>query len=171
MVVKAMEGFNMYIKAFTKDLKCRCFQYEVGKTYATDKEIKLCGHGFHFCDNLDDVLLYYNAYSRYCEVIPGKHIIKGDNKYVSSSITIVRELTFAELIDLDTTGKWCYYYAKQIPGADIEFLQAKVIEKDNDGKWCYYYAFCIPGADIELLQAVAIKKDSFYRKPIYVNKK
>jgi len=158
----------MYIKAFTEDLKCRGFQYEIGKTYTTDKEIKLCGYGFHFCDDLCDTLIFYNAYSRYCEIIPDKHTLKDENKYVTNSITIVRELTLAELIDLDTTGEWCYNYASIIgvSMSDKKLLQDAVIKKDKTGKWCYNYACWVNGADQELLEAIAIEKDKIYNKKI-----
>lgn len=49
-----MKGY----KGFDKDLKCRDFQYEIGKTYETD-EAKLCEKGFHFCEAPFDVLNYY----------------------------------------------------------------------------------------------------------------
>lgn len=55
-------------KGFDKDLKCRGFQYEIGKTYE-EPEAKLCKKGFHACEYPLDVLIYYDAReSRYCEV-------------------------------------------------------------------------------------------------------
>lgn len=36
-------------KAFDKNMKCRGFQYEVGKEYEMDGEIKCCNRGFHAC--------------------------------------------------------------------------------------------------------------------------
>ena len=36
-------------KAFDKNLQCRGFQYEVGKTYETD-EADICSTGFHACE-------------------------------------------------------------------------------------------------------------------------
>lgn len=56
-------------KGFDKDLKCRDFQYEIGKEYE-EKEAMLCNRGFHACEHPLDVLGYYTAAdgSRYCEV-------------------------------------------------------------------------------------------------------
>ena len=55
-------------KGFTKDLKCRDFQYEIGKTY-TEETADLCHAGFHACENPLDTLRYYApGSSRYCEV-------------------------------------------------------------------------------------------------------
>ena len=59
--MKAYKGFN-------QELKCRDFQYEVGKEYEESKT-ELCGCGFHACQNPLDVFNYYPpATSRYCEV-------------------------------------------------------------------------------------------------------
>jgi hypothetical protein len=41
-------------KAFNKDLTCRGFQYEIGKTYEMDGEIEICRRGFHFCESISD---------------------------------------------------------------------------------------------------------------------
>ena len=55
-------------KGFDKDLKCREFQYEVGKEYE-EENAALCKKGFHACENPLDTLRYYRpGDSRYCEV-------------------------------------------------------------------------------------------------------
>lgn len=56
-------------KGFDKDLKCRDFQYEIGKTYE-EPTADLCKSGFHACERPLDVFNYYAPakMSRYCEV-------------------------------------------------------------------------------------------------------
>ena len=59
--MKAYKGFDKY-------LKCREFQYEVGKEYE-EGSAKLCKKGFHACENPLDTFRYYGPTdSRYCEV-------------------------------------------------------------------------------------------------------
>ena len=93
----------MYIKGFDKDLKCRGFQFEIGKEYKidTDKELKLCSDTvFHFCDNLQNVHQFYdcsNADNRFCEIEVIGEIIKDDVKMGSNHIKVVREILGEEL--------------------------------------------------------------------------
>ena len=59
--MKAYKGFN-------KDMTCRGFQFEEGKTYEEEKA-ELCSKGFHACLAPIDVLNYYSpASSVYHEV-------------------------------------------------------------------------------------------------------
>jgi len=94
-------------KVFDKDLKCRDFQYEVGKTYEHKGIIGLCETGFHACLNPIDCFNYYefNPNNRMCEVkLLGKKI-HGEDKSVCSKIRIVKELTWLECLELVNSGK------------------------------------------------------------------
>ena len=46
-------------KATDKDMKCRGFQYEIGKTAEVDGDAKLCERGLHACEMPLDVLRHY----------------------------------------------------------------------------------------------------------------
>ena len=87
-------------KGFDEELKCRGFQYEVGKIYFEERA-ECCKQGFHFCERLTDVFTYYPiSFSRFCEVqASGRLDIKGD-KIAATEIEIIRELTLEEIIEI-----------------------------------------------------------------------
>ena len=88
-------------KGFDKDLKCRDFQYEIGKEYE-EKEAIACEKGFHACTNPLNVFQYYPPCyeNRYCEVEQdGKFSENGDDsKVASTKIKIGNEISLEELI-------------------------------------------------------------------------
>ena len=88
-------------KAFNKNMQCRNFQYEVGKEYEMDGEIKCCNRGFHACKSPMEVWDHYDMLnSRYAEVEQsGKIDEEGDStKVCSSHIKIKAELKLADII-------------------------------------------------------------------------
>ena len=90
-------------KGFDKKLKCRDFQYEIGKEYEMDGEIKVCSRGFHACESPFDVFDHYTMIdSRFCEVEQDGNISKEDRgtKICSSKIKIKAELKLADMINL-----------------------------------------------------------------------
>ena len=94
---KTIRGF----KGFDKDLKCRGFQYEIGKDYEQEGEVKCCERGFHFCENPFDVFRYYSpSDSRYCEVEGDGNADKAndDSKVATSHIHISAEIGLNGLI-------------------------------------------------------------------------
>lgn len=96
-------------KVFNPDWTCRGFQYEVGKTFKYDGTIGLCNAGFHFCQKLSDCFTYYkfNPNNKVAEVEAVGNVKTNGNKLVTDEITIVRELTWYEVLDLVNTGKGC----------------------------------------------------------------
>ena len=96
-----MEEKIVAYKGFDENLRCRGFQYEIGKEYEQKDEIKCCSKGFHACTNPFDVLNYYDANSknRFCEV-EQSGTIKTDNsdtKQASSKIKIKAEIGMSGL--------------------------------------------------------------------------
>jgi hypothetical protein len=90
--MKTIKGY----KGFDKDMKCRGFQYEVGKEYKHDGEVKACESGFHFCENPLDVFGYYDpSVSRYAEVVGEGKTDKdnNDSKVSCSSLKIGAEIS------------------------------------------------------------------------------
>ena len=88
-------------KAFDKNMQCRDFQYEVGKEYEMDGEIKCCNRGFHACKSPMEVWDYYDILnSRYAEVEQSGKIDEEENstKVCSSHIKIKAELKLADII-------------------------------------------------------------------------
>ena len=89
------------IKGFNRDLTCRGFQFEVGKTYSHNGQVKACASGFHACTDPRDVFGYYApGTSRFCEVIlSGAVSTDGDDSKVAAEvIEIVRELTVSDVV-------------------------------------------------------------------------
>ena len=90
-------------KGFDKNMQCRGFQYEVGKEYEMDGEIKCCNRGFHACKSPMEVWDYYDMLnSRYAEVEQSGKVEKEENstKVCSSHIKIKAELKLADIINI-----------------------------------------------------------------------
>ena len=110
-------------KGFDKELKCRDYQYEVGKEFEEKGKIKACSNGFHFCENPFDVLGYYppsseKGSSRYCIVKGSGNIDRhgDDTKVACSKLHISAEIGLKGIIE-----------------AGVKFILDKVNWKDNKG--------------------------------------
>ena len=93
-----MEEKRIAYKGFEKDLKCRGFQYEVGKEYETD-EAAACKTGFHACEMPLAVLNYYPpATSRYCLVEQSGEMDARNGKTASTKLKVCAEIGIPGLV-------------------------------------------------------------------------
>ena len=90
-------------KATDKDMKCRGFQYELGKTAEVEGDIELCEKGLHACEMPLDVLGHYapGDGSRYFEaeledVSDEKR--SDDTKRVGKKLTLSAEIGISGLV-------------------------------------------------------------------------
>jgi hypothetical protein len=88
------------VKGFDRDLKCRGFQFEVGKTYWIEGEVVVCRNGWHACENPLDVFSYYApGLSVFHEVEQSGDLARHDEdtKIASATITIGIEISLHEM--------------------------------------------------------------------------
>ncbi|EKB5318963.1 hypothetical protein OOL41_000760 [Salmonella enterica] len=122
-------------KGFNKDLKCRDFQFEIGKTFHHDGKVEACGSGFHACECPFDVFSYYPpAESRYAETISFGVIDReeiGDTKIASASITIKAELTLPQFIQRGIEWIW----SKIDKSLEQQIMTGNRSAATNTGNW------------------------------------
>ncbi|EGW7813431.1 hypothetical protein JGW68_003390 [Salmonella enterica] len=122
-------------KGFNKDLKCRDFQFEIGKTFHHDGKVEACGSGFHACECPFDVFSYYPpAESRYAETISfgvTDRKEEGDTKIASASITIKAELTLPQFIQRGIEWIW----SKIDKSLEQQIMTGNRSAATNTGDW------------------------------------
>ena len=86
-------------KGFDENLKCRGFQYEIGKEYE-EATASICNKGFHACEYPLDCFSYYEpAKSRFCEVdIADNGERRTDTKVCGTKIKIGAEIGIPGLV-------------------------------------------------------------------------
>ncbi|MCW2405069.1 hypothetical protein M2336_001698 [Sphingobium sp. B1D7B] len=88
-------------KGFDKNLQCRGYQYEVGKTYVHTGPVVRCQSGFHVCQNPLDVLDFYGLEdgNRFARVTVGGKVDRSeDKKWACAELTVEVELKLPDLI-------------------------------------------------------------------------
>ncbi len=122
-------------KGFNKELKCRDFQFEIGKTFHHDGKVEACGSGFHACEFPFDVFSYYPpAESRYAETISfgvTDREEEGDTKIASASITIKAELTLPQFIQRGIEWIW----SKIDKSLEQQIMSGNWSAATNTGDW------------------------------------
>jgi hypothetical protein len=91
-------------KGFDSDFRCRGFQFEVGKTYTHDGEVRTCNSGFHACENPFDVWDYHSVVAedgrpaRFAEVEMSGFTSRDGNEIAAAQITIKAELLISDFV-------------------------------------------------------------------------
>ena len=92
--MKAYKGFN-------RDMTCRGYQFEEGKTYEHEGAVKMCESGFHACEDPMDCMCYYDpCKSVYHEVeLYGVSDERGeDTKIVGQKISIGARMSVKDIV-------------------------------------------------------------------------
>ena len=118
-------------KGFDKNMQCRGFQYEEGKTYELPdgEEAKLCESGFHACEAPLDCFRYYypgNSVFHEVDLDTTEEVGSDDSKRVGRKITIGAKLDVAGIVkaQFEYTKEHC---TNENHGADKSAL--------NGGDW------------------------------------
>ena len=120
-------------KATDKNMKCRDFQYELGKTAEVDGDIELCKNGLHACEMPLDVLGYYapGDGSRYFEAeLEDVSDEKGnDTERFGKKLTLSAEIGIPGLVKAQVE------YVKAQCGFDNAIKKANNEKKNHATGW------------------------------------
>ena len=104
-----VKGFKVFNPDWTCNPNGKPFQYAVGGTYEEDVKPMVYDRGFHFCEKAADCFNYYqfNPENKVAEVLALGEVDTDGTKSCTNKIQIVREIPWAELLEIVNTGKGC----------------------------------------------------------------
>lgn len=96
-------------KVFNSDWTCRGKQYSCPGIFEEFVSPSVCNVGMHFCKNAADCFRYYDfdPNNHVAEVIAHGTVVEGENKCATNKLEIVREIPWAEVLEVVNTGKDC----------------------------------------------------------------
>lgn len=96
-------------KVFNPDWTCKSKQYTCPGTFEEDVNPSVCNVGMHFCKNATDCFRYYDfdPNNHVAEVIAHGTVAEGEDKCATNKLEIVREIPWAEVLEIVNTGKAC----------------------------------------------------------------
>ena len=96
-------------KVFNPDWTCKGKQYTCPGTFEEDVNPSVCNVGMHFCKNAADCFRYYDfdPNNHVAEVIAYGTVAEGEDKCATNKLEIVREIPWAEVLEIVNTGKAC----------------------------------------------------------------
>ena len=102
---KVVKGY----KVFNSDWTCRGKQYTCPGKFEEDVTPIQCKRGMHFCKKAADCFNYYkfNPKNKVAEVVAYGDIAEKGDKCCTDKLEIVREIPWAELLEIVNTGNGC----------------------------------------------------------------
>ena len=96
-------------KVFNPDWTCRGKQYICPGSFEEDGEISVCSSGMHFCKKAADCFNYYTftPENHVAEVIAYGEVVEDGDKCCTNKLEIVREIPWAEVLEIVNTGSGC----------------------------------------------------------------
>jgi hypothetical protein len=96
-------------KVLNPDWTCKGKQYTCPGTFEEDVNPSVCNVGMHFCKNAADCFRYYDfdPNNHVAEVIAHGTVAEGEDKCATNKLEIVREIPWAEVLEIVNTGKAC----------------------------------------------------------------
>lgn len=102
---KIVKGF----KVFNPDWTCRGKTYTCPGKFEEDVIPSVCNRGMHFCKKAADCFKYYrfDPENKVAEVVAYGAVAEDGDKCCTDKLEIVREIPWAELLEIVNTGKGC----------------------------------------------------------------
>ena len=99
-------------KVFNTDWTCRGKQYSCPGNFEEDVTLSVCNSGMHFCKKASDCFNYYqfDPNNHVAEVVARGNVVEDGDKCATDKLEIIREIPWAELLEIVNTGKWCTGY-------------------------------------------------------------
>lgn len=99
---------NFGYKGTDQNMRCKGFQFELGKIYECKEKIELCKYGFHLCKKLEDIFQYRgygNSENRYFIVKYGDEFLEEKDpscrKICSKKVQLIREIDYKLIKEAD----------------------------------------------------------------------
>ena len=104
-----VKGFKVFNPDWTCSPNGNTKQYTCPGKFEEDITPIRCGRGMHFCKKAADCFNYYNfnPENKVAEVIAYGDIAEEGDKCCTNKLEIVREIPWAELLEIVNTGKGC----------------------------------------------------------------
>ena len=104
-----MENKVKGYKVFNPDWTCRGKQYSCPGNFEEDVTLSVCNRGMHFCKKAADCFNYYkfDPNNHVAEVVACGGVVEDGNKCATDKLEIIREIPWAELLEIVNTGEDC----------------------------------------------------------------